>query len=70
MANDHQVCLPCCTEHSPGHQHRKQVDTEAAAGQDKAPESCDAKATCETCRLVHTHMEDTWKAAISEKPKE
>lgn len=48
----------------------KQVDTEAAEGQDKVPEICYVKVTFETCRLVCIHMEDTWKAAISEKPKE
>lgn len=43
---------------------KKETDKEDTEEWDKPPESYDVKITFEICRLIHIHMEDTWKAAI------
>lgn len=47
-----------------GKKKKKKTEPENTEEWDKPPESYDVKITFEMCRLIHIHMEDTWKAAI------
>lgn len=63
-----EVCSSFCIDRSPEHQGRKKkkkkTDTEDTEEPDKLHESYHVKVTFEIPRLIHIHMEDTWKAGI------